>query len=173
MNDDTNAAPVLAGILAACQRIVSMDGHEVRVVAEPTDYIVPGRMVQLHSSLGAFRCWIGLNGRRLLFSTTLDKQSPYSAEQNFKTWFDAATRLGWRVHFEVLDQATLSLWADCLLEPDAALVQPATGQSGDAEQALSATGAFWVRDVAMMAQACLRVCERHAIRCSERAPMLP
>ncbi len=176
MSDDAKAAPFFVKVVSACKHIVSMDGCEVAVTAETTRYILTGRQIQLSSSLAPFRFWVGINGRRLIFTANLDSQSPYRAEQNFSSYFESLARLGWHARFELLDPGTLLLRADCMALPEQPFTEPASSgtQAGDPDSyVLTDNGAFWANDIAMLAQACLRICERHAIRCSERAPMLP
>jgi hypothetical protein len=130
-----------------CSRIIAVSGERVTVSSKEAGYILDGRIFTVRTECGDFPFWIGVNGPRLFFIAYVADIDEVRARTVFRFCFGGAEKVGWQVNYQKIDGG-VSLWATCMTS--AALPLTLDG--------------FWGRDIALMAQAWVRTCEREQIQ---------
>ena len=116
------------------------------------------------SGRGQFRFWLGINGPRLFFIVYVTGVSDKGARDAFAFCFGGAEKVGWDLNYEPIEDG-VSIWATCMTNRDLPLTVENLQLKVNGEPApeLTAEGAFWVNDIAMMVQSWVRTCERRSI----------
>jgi hypothetical protein len=164
---------LIDGLLAACRRVVAMDGTAPAVSMRATQYVLNGSTYTITTSKGDYRFWFGANGPRLFFITFVKGVSPEQAKEKYAFCFGGAAKVGWELNYEPIEGG-VSIWATCMTEPELAFAEVSpnttTGLAGAPVYNLTEYGDFWVTDVAMMVQSWIRTSERFEIECHEMEP---
>lgn len=166
-------APFYLEVVDVCLRIVCSDGTHPEVQMTDTAYVLPGRTCWLTTASGEFKFWVGINGPRLFFIAWMADITPERAKDVFQFCFGGAEKVGWQVNYEPLDGGGVSVWANCMTDPDKPLTAPSDSAGFTTAQSnytLTDDGLFWVTDIAMMVQSWIRTSERHAIKCHPKEP---
>lgn len=172
-NLDRKSSPLFDSLLAACKRIVPMDGTSPAVSMKETTYVLNGRTYTVHTPGGEFAFWFGVNGPRLFFIIFVKGVTHGDAQEAFSFCFGGAAKVGWQLNYEPIDGG-VSIWATCMTDQGKALIAPNSKSTVGAGSipilAITDYGDFWVTDVAMMVQSWIRTSERRGIMCHEMEP---
>ncbi|MGX9221847.1 hypothetical protein ACWV27_26120 (plasmid) [Massilia varians] len=165
------AAPIYGALVEACKRIVCTDGSIAVVEVKETNYVLDGRTISVRTQEGEFPFWVGVNGPRLFFIAYISGADAETAKREFAFCFGGAAKVGWEMNYEPIDDG-VSIWATCMTDRALPLVEedPKISMDYAPKVTLTAEGAFWVNDIAMMVQSWVRTCERRNIRRHEKEP---
>lgn len=168
------STPIYEELALACGRIVCTDGKLARIEVKSTDYVLDGRTFSVHTSVGEFPFWVGINGPRLFFIAYISGADAQLAKEQFAFCFGGAAKVGWEMNYEPIDGG-VSIWATCMTDRALPLVvaDPSVTINFAQKAKLTQEGAFWVNDIAMMVQSWVRTCERQGVcrHAMEPAPL--
>lgn len=171
---DRRARYFLHAVVERCGLIVGHSGKRVHVRCTPTDYVIPGALIEVSDGAHSNHVWIGVNERRLFYIQRF-RLVLTDVESQFHFCFGGATKVGWTFSFEPIGEEEVSVWGtawpeapftdatDSTIREETGLVAPLLR--------LTAEGTFWVNDLAMMLQSSFRVAQRHGVR--DGAPPCP
>lgn len=163
---DYRAAFFLTTVVERCRRILGHSESQVRIEYRRTDYVIPGVLMTMTDCGHANRVWLGANENRLFYIQRF-ALLPAEAKRLFQFCFEGASKVGWAFNFEPAGDAQVSVWGTVhpdviLTEPTGATLREQTGLMVPLLR-LTADGAFWVNDVALMLQSSIRVAQRNVV----------
>lgn len=164
---DRRARYLLRAVVERCGLIVGHSGKHVHVRCAPTDYVIPGVLIEVSDGAHSNHAWIGVNERRLFYIQRF-RLPRADVDRLFHFCFGGAAKVGWSFSFEPIGEEEVSVWGTTwpeapFTEATDSTVREETGLVAPLLR-LTTEGTFWVNDLTLMLQSSFRVAQRHGVR---------